>query len=575
MPSESQDDHSLNAERLMDERQLDRQRAYSERALVEEAFERIFLTYAERRSFAPGDIVLKEDDERMLMWISKGAVEGVVHEAYDTQHQHRYHPMGNNIQAVPAAAGRPWQGDQPWITLSSKRMRRPHVMMFGCRSVLGASQYLHGEGNIEFRARTPVEVLVLYKEGKTGESPSSPSKQKPFNHNSPQRDLPDGVRSGTTRTKEKELIKTESTIFKLLGDQPRFDETKVIGLSISDIQICGVPNSLLADMYHGLALDMAHKLSRARIEAVRMSGLKAFNDRQSVMHLEDELQKLRSDCIDKFQLPVNEKIINTAKATVFISRDRFGGGLEEMGGSIRMGLPQSQLTSRKASVTQGLSEQKHGSSFFEAMTRRGQTAARGIPKPMKIGGMPGREGEDVSEHGREISHSLSTDSFETGMNRDGVPPIADTKVRVILMSNHIILDPEIFGPVVSWKSEILRASQLHAVYMKSKAHEKCLVLEVQGERLHGLELVTNMRMYQFSFQSTAAVQYIFNRLQEMCKKAHEKRKRHRERYFESPHMHFLLEKCSRVHQLRKGQTLLEAATTDSLFVVRTGKLMIS
>ena len=139
--------------------------------------------------------------------------------------------------------------------------------------------------------------------------------------------------------------------------------------------------------------------------------------------------------------------------------------------------------------------------------------------------MPGREGEDVSEHGREISHSLSTDSFETGMNRDGVPPIADTKVRVILMSNHIILDPEIFGPVVSWKSEILRASQLHAVYMKSKAHEKCLVLEVQGERLHGLELVTNMRMYQFSFQSTAAVQYIFNRLQEMCKKAHEKRKR--------------------------------------------------
>ena len=118
----------------MDERQLDRQRAYSERALVEEAFERIFLTYAERRSFAPGDIVLKEDDERMLMWISKGAVEGVVHEAYDTQHQHRYHPMGNNIQAVPA--------DQPWITLSSKRMRRPHVMMFGCRSVLGASQYL-------------------------------------------------------------------------------------------------------------------------------------------------------------------------------------------------------------------------------------------------------------------------------------------------------------------------------------------------------------------------------------------------------------------------------------------------
>ena len=71
-----------------------------------------------------------------------------------------------------------------------------------------------------------------------------------------------------------------------------------------------------------------------------------------------------------------------------------------------------------------------------------------------------------------------------------------------------------------------------------------------------------MRSYEFSFQSMEAVQQARLRLQEMCKKAEEKRERQRQRYFESPHMHFLLERCSRVHTLRKGQTMTQAATTD-------------
>jgi len=147
-------------------------------------------------------------------------------------------------------------------------------------------------------------------------------------------------------------------------------------------------------------------------------------------------------------------------------------------------------------------------------------------------------------------------------------------VRLIVMSNHIILDPEIFGPVVSSSSEIIRGGRVHSVYLKSAAQSKSLVLQVQGARLHGLELVTNMRSYEFSFQSMEAVQQARLRLQEMCKKAEEKRERQRQRYFESPHMHFLLERCSRVHTLRKGQTMTQAATTDSLFVVSTGQIKL-
>ena len=148
------------------------------------------------------------------------------------------------------------------------------------------------------------------------------------------------------------------------------------------------------------------------------------------------------------------------------------------------------------------------------------------------------------------------------------------KFRMVVLSNHVILDSEIFGPDVSSNAEIIRSKQLHAVHRKSLAQPNCLILEVNGERLSGLELVTNIRHYEVYFQSTGALQQICSRLQEMCKKAEEKRERQRQRYFETPHMHFLLEKCSRVHQLRKGQTMDEAATTDSLFIVRHGLIKL-
>jgi len=49
----------------------------------------------------------------------------------------------------------------------------------------------------------------------------------------------------------------------------------------------------LYGFYQGLALKLAQKLSLARTESIRLSMLKAFNDRQSVLHLEDELERLK------------------------------------------------------------------------------------------------------------------------------------------------------------------------------------------------------------------------------------------------------------------------------------------
>ena len=83
------------------------------------------------------------------MLVSKGAVEAVVHETFDVEH--RYHPMGTTIASIAGIRSQ-----------SRTRERRPYIAMLGCGSVLGASQFLMGFGNMEYRARTQVEVLVLH-----------------------------------------------------------------------------------------------------------------------------------------------------------------------------------------------------------------------------------------------------------------------------------------------------------------------------------------------------------------------------------------------------------------------------
>ena len=50
-----------------------------------------------------------------------------------------------------------------------------------------------------------------------------------------------------------------------------------------DLAIEGLCAQELQMLYRGLSVALAHKLSRARTEAIRVSECKAFNDRQTVL----------------------------------------------------------------------------------------------------------------------------------------------------------------------------------------------------------------------------------------------------------------------------------------------------
>ena len=53
---------------------------------------------------------------------------------------------------------------------------------------------------------------------------------------------------------------------------------------------------------------------------------------------------------------------------------------------------------------------------------------------------------------------------------------------------------------------------------KSDAQHNTLVLSVQGDIVQGLELVANMRAYEFTFDSLESVQQMAMWLSEMCSK---------------------------------------------------------
>ncbi len=74
--------------------------------------------------------------------------------------------------------------------------------------------------------------------------------------------------------------------------------------------------------------------------------------------------------------------------------------------------------------------------------------------------------------------------------------------------------------------------------------------QVQGEKVHGLDLVANMKSYEFTFQQSDRVSNVLAWLSHMCQKANLDRERERIRPFETPYMESLLERCAKVHEVQ-------------------------
>ena len=58
---------------------------------------------------------------------------------------------------------------------------------------------------------------------------------------------------------------------------------------------------------------LGRRLSRIQIETIRIGDLESFNDRQSILADQDHIENLRNSAISQFLLPMNEKLLKSAK----------------------------------------------------------------------------------------------------------------------------------------------------------------------------------------------------------------------------------------------------------------------
>lgn len=89
----------------------------------------------------------------------------------------------------------------------------------------------------------------------------------------------------------------------------------------SVVTIQGLSTEELATFYKALAMLVGMQLSRVRAEAIRISGLRGFNDRQSIFQGQDERERLMNHCIKVFGLPVNEKLVLSSKCLCLSKSD--------------------------------------------------------------------------------------------------------------------------------------------------------------------------------------------------------------------------------------------------------------
>ena len=140
-----------------------------------------------------------------------------------------------------------------------------------------------------------------------------------------QDEIVSGASTRERQTPSKELATKKGSFRKMLSrigvssrslpplrNSTALDDFKIL-TQAPDYQLAGVPDSVLPDFWRGVAIKLAHQLDRTRTECIRISRLKAMSDTDLRTLHGDEGENIRRHCIKIIQLPVNERLLLSAK----------------------------------------------------------------------------------------------------------------------------------------------------------------------------------------------------------------------------------------------------------------------
>ena len=148
------------------------------------------------------------------------------------------------------------------------------------------------------------------------------------------------------------------------------------------------------------------------------------------------------------------------------------------------------------------------------------------------------------------------------------------RMRVIVLSNFLVLDMAIFGPSIHGSSTMLRLDHVAGLQddtfdhggVSSHSFKLLVVKHRQGES------EVQETVWKLAFSKAETCNHARETMSDFEWRARQLRDHMRERPSEDPVMKKIAAKCATYHHLVAGQELVEARNSDSMFLIKSGSV---
>jgi hypothetical protein len=165
--------------------------------------------------------------------------------------------------------------------------------------------------------------------------------------------------------------------------------------------------------------------------------------------------------------------------------------------------------------------------------------------------------------------------------------VGGKRLRVIVLSGHVVFDPAIYGQSISSGSFIFRLDQLYQVYDPSSPEEdnkadsaSTFRMKVLLDGEQGSNNSLNLGAHEIveltlAFKNAETGLDVRHALEGLCERAAALRIKQSERPLNNPLLEDLIKRLGFRHKLKQGQEFRDARVNDSLFIVEKGTVSLS